>query len=589
MAFDGIVARSIMDELNEKLQGGRIDKIYQPESDELYIHLRNNGENHILLISASSNNPRLYLTERVKKNPQEPPMFCMILRKHLQGSRIISIDQFLMDRIIFIDIESRDELGFENEKRIVVEIMGRHSNIILIDKGTNKIIDSITRVSEDMSSVRQIFPGIDYNLPPLQDKLNPLDISKVDFHAMFKSSDKSIKVFKWIYTNFLGLSPLIAREICFKSNINNNKELGDLSSDELEVLYKRFEELIGKIKAKKYTPNLIYDELNEKIKAFHSMDISQYTGCQKEKYNSISNLLDTYYYKKDLHDRIGQRAQSLKKIVNNNLQRAKNKLKKQKIEFEDAKNRDIYKIYADLISANIYRIEKGSKCVKLENFYDENLEEISIPLDNKKSAAANAQSYYKKYSRLKNAYNLLKRGIPLTKEEILYLENILVSINNSNNPLDIEEIKDELIKENYLKKPKKKTKVNEQSQPHHYKSSTGFDIFVGKNNRQNDLLTFKQSSREDIWLHIQKMPGSHVIIKSGGQEVDNKTLEEAASLAGYYSSARNSNNVAIDYTERKNVKKIKGAKPGLVIYEDFSTIFVSSDIKTINKIKKVGE
>lgn len=590
MAFDGIVTNSLTKELNKNLLNGRINKVYQPENDEIFLHIRNNRENFVLLISASPNNPRFHLTTQTKKNPMQPPMFCMILRKYLEGSTILGIEQLFMDRVIFIDIASRNELGISSEKRLILEIMGRHSNLVLIDKESGEIIDSITRVTEDMSRVRQILPGLDYNFPPEQDKINPLTSNKEDFFNLLDKEDPKTQIFRFFYFNYMGLSPLISREFCYEADVNRNTKIEDLTPDMKDKLFSVFKKDVDNINNNCFKPTLVYDEDEIRMKAFHALDLNQFgESAPKVTFDSVSELLDEYFSKKDHSDRIIQKSQSLRRIVQVKLDRTSNKLSKQFKEFETSKEREIYKIYADLISANIYHIEKGAKEITVQNFYDENLENITIPLNEKYSGPINAQRYYKRYSRLKNAYNRLNRQIPQTRNEALYLENILVSIDNSTEFDELEEIEEDLIKDGYIKKSRRKTKSkNIESKPHHYVSEEGIDIFVGKNNRQNDILTFRNSNREDIWLHVQKMPGSHVIIKNNGQEVSNETLETAGLLAAYYSSGRTGSNVAVDWTERKHVKKIRGAKPGLVTYDNFETVFVTPTSHKVRKIKKIN-
>ncbi len=585
MAFDGIVINSVVKELSEKLVGGKINKVYQPEKDEIFIHTRSNGENLTLLLSASSNNPRIYLTKNIKDNPKEPPMFCMILRKHLIGSTILNIEQFKTDRIVFIDLLSKDELGINKEKRLVIEVMGRHSNIILIDKETQKVIDSVNRVSEEMSSVRQVFPGSTYTLPPLQDKQDPFQLTRSYFVGQLNIFDPKKPIFKFFYMTYLGLSPIFSKQVCSLAKVDFKTRLNNLTNNEKDRLFEVFNKLMSTIETGDIKPNIAYDESGN-ILGFHIVPLDQFKNSNLKYFASINELLDFYFLEKDLVDRLGQRSQSLRKIVNNNLDRAKNKLKKQNIEIQNAKDRDKYKVYADLISANLYQIPKGSKEVSLDNFYDPEMAKVSIPLDEKIPAHINAQKYYKKYSRLKNAVKLLELEIPHTRYEIEYLENVLTSINNSESINDLEDIKNELISENYLKKSKNPKKIKtDESKPHHFISTSGFDIFVGKNNRQNDLVTFKKSTRDDLWLHIQNMPGSHVIMKTNGQAYTSEDLEEAALLAAYYSSARGSSNISVDYTERKHVRKQKGAKAGLVFYDNFNTIIVTPSKEAIGKIK----
>lgn len=591
MSFDGIVTKSVVKELKEKLLGGRIDKIFQPEKDEIAINIHSLGTSYRLLISASSNNPRIYLTNYSKKNPQTPPMFCMLLRKHLSGGIILNIEQLHMDRIIFIDISALDELGQSSEIRLVIEIMGKHSNIILVQKNTNKILDSITRVSEDMSRVRQILPGLIYDFPPAQDKVNPLQYSKEEFFDLISKEKETLPIFRFFYFNYSGISPLVSKEICFQANVDMDRTLGSLESEKINFLYQAFSNLMNNVKDENFSPLYITNDLDEII-AFYSLNLDYYGPDNKFFSESISDVLDTTYRRRDTFDRISQRSHSIKKSIQVKLDRAINKLAKQKEELLESKDREKLKIYADLISANIHRIPRGVDHIELENFYDENLHPMNIPLDIKLSPAENAQQYYKKYSKMKNAESLLLQQIPETKEEITYLEHVLISIDNSVEIEELEEIREELIKEGYIKdnkNKKKKSKPEKLSSPHLYISRDGFQIYVGKNNRQNEYLTLRSANRDDIWFHVQNMPGSHVIIKKDNKEIPITTLEEAAILAAYYSKGKNSSNVAVDYTERKHVKKIRNAKPGMVTYDNFKTIIITPSREVINKIKKAED
>lgn len=588
MSFDGIVTKAVVRELRENLVGGRVDKIYQQEKDEILLNIHNKSINYKLVLSASSNNPRIYITNYSKKNPQAPPMFCMLLRKHLSGGIVLNIEQYELDRVVFIDISSLDELGLPTEKRLIIEIMGKHSNIILIEKSTQKIIDSIKRVPEDISRVRQILPGFIYESPPAKDKINPLSSTKEEFLNLMEKTDKNLPVFKFFYFNYLGFSPLISREICFNANLDIYRTIGSLSKDDIEELFDSFNELVTKVIKEDFTPLFITSENTNDIDAFYSLDINQYGSGNKTFVSSISQVLDTYYRKKDILDRISQKSQSIRKSIQVKLDRALSKLGKQKNELFESKDREKYKIYADLISANLYRISRGLDSIELENFYDENLAKITIPLDRKISPSDNAQKYYKRYSKLKNAHLLLLEQIPETEAEIEYLENVLISIENSTEVEELDEIKDELVSEGYIKgNNEKKKKESSVSQPHHYISSDGFNIYVGKNNKQNDYLTLKFARKEDLWLHVQNMPGSHAIIQREGKTIPDTTLEEAAILAAYYSKGKNGNHIPVDYTERRNVKKHKNAKTGMVIYDDFKTIIINPSREAVERIKKV--
>lgn len=590
MSFDGIVINALCHELNSVLLNGRIDKIYQPENDELIINIRSKGENYKLLISASNNNPRFYITNITKMNPQNPPMFCMLLRKHLQGGRIVGINQIFMERILSIDIQNLNELGDITTKQLVIEIMGRHSNIILIDKTTQKIIDSIKRIGHEVSSVRQVLPGFEYKLPPSQDKLNPLDITRSGFFEKINSFNSTTPVYKFLYKTFMGLSPLVAREICYKSKIDDDSIIESLSEDNKEDLYFNFAKLMNEAKNNNFTPCIVIDKYSKRIIAFSSVEIKQYGNMEIKYYDSISRVVDEYYATKDKKDRLKQRSSDLLKLLNNKLERSQNKLAKQKEELLSANDKEKYKIYGDLITANIYRIDKTDE-IELENFYSPDLEKIVIKLDPRLTPAQNAQKYYKKYNKLKNAAEVVAKQITKTKEEIDYLENVIVNIKNCTEPEELEEIKEELMNEGYLK-VKKKNNINKNkvmSKPRHYISREGFDIYVGKNNRQNDFLTLKFADKNDIWLHTKEIPGSHVIIKTNGKEVPDSTIEEAALLAAFYSKGNMSSNVPVDYTERKNVKKPSKSKPGMVIYDNYNTIYVTPKTEKINNIKKVEE
>lgn len=592
MSLDGIVTKALISELKNKLLGGRVDKIFQQEKDEILINIRSKGFNYKLLISASSNNPRFYLTDYSKKNPEFPPMFCMLLRKHLSGGTILNIEQYNMDRIIFMDISSLDELGQSSEKRLIVEIMGKHSNIMLIEKSSFKIIDSIKRVTEDMSRIRQILPGFIYEYPPTGNKVNPLNSNLEEFKKFLQNEKEETSIFRFFYFNYLGLSPLISREICFTAKIDSKSPLGDLSEDEISKLYLSFKSIMEKISNENFNPLYITKEKSTDIIAFYAIDLNQFGSENKVFIDSISNLLDIYYKRKDIGDRIGQRSQSIRKAISVKLDRSINKLEKQENELSESKDREIYKIYADLISANIHKIGPGHEEVQVENFYDENLSLITIPLDKKISAPLNAQKYYKRYSKLKTANSLLLKEIPETKNEIIYLENVLMSIDNSTEIKELNEIKEELIQEGYIRDPNKNRKKKKDeviSKPLQYVSQDGYHIFVGKNNKQNDYLTLKFAGKEDMWLHAYNMPGSHVIVQKKDDIIPDTTLEEAAALAAHFSSGKNGSHIPVAYTERKNVKKPRGAKTGMVIFNNYKTMTITPSLEMINSIKKAEE
>ncbi|SDZ16871.1 Predicted component of the ribosome quality control (RQC) complex, YloA/Tae2 family, contains fibronectin-binding (FbpA) and DUF814 domains [Proteiniborus ethanoligenes] len=590
MSFDGVVVKSVVFELYNLLNNGRIEKVHQPEKDELILSIRSNNANYKLLISASSSNPRVYVTEEAKSNPMTPPMFCMLLRKHIQGGKIIDIYQSSMDRVLYFDIQSLDELGILATKTLIVEIMGKHSNIILIDKYSGKIIDSIKRVPASLSSIRQVLPGLQYIEPPLQDKLLPNDITKDIFIKLIKNSERGMAVYKVLYSNIIGLSPLLAREICHRANLDGSFIVSQLDTNMIEDLYASFNNLYVSIYNNIFSPTIVKNKEGHEIIAFSTVDILQYGDLPKVHYKSINQLLENYYMTRDKLDRSKHKASDLRKSVSIKLDRALNKLAKQKEELLEAEKRETFKIFGDLLTANLHKIAKKQSEITLENYYTEELEKVSITLDPRLSPIQNAQKYYKKYNKLKNAYDLVSQQIVNTQEEVDYLENVLMSLENCTELREIEEIREELVSEGYVKrssiKGKRKEKVD-SSVPHHFISSDGYDIFIGKNNKQNDYLTLKLANKDDIWMHTKNIPGSHVIIKKKDNLVPQNTIVEAAKLAAYHSKAKLSSNVPVDYTERKNVKKPSGSKPGMVIYDFYNTVYVTPEKELINKLNKI--
>lgn len=574
MALDGLVIHCIVNELNKKLLGGKIDKVYQPENDEVVLHIRNNKENFKLVLSCSASNPRVYLANNYKKeNPINAPMFCMLFRKYIQGGNIVNISQIGFERIIKISVESFDELKEKTTKDIIIEIMGRHSNIILTHSLDNKIIDSAKRIPPSVSRVRQILPGQTYVLPPKQDKLNPIDEVSLNLFVDTLTSFNG-PIFKAIYSKFLGVSPVIAKEICFRANIDENTLIDEISSNDISKVYKEFHNLFKFINNNIYNPSMIIDESIDKVLDFSCINLSQFSNLSIINDDSISKILENYYATKDIKDRIHQRSSDLRKSISIKLDRLYNKLNKQEKELIESENAEIYKIKGELITSYIYMIEKGMESVEVANFYDPEYKNITISLNPNFTPSENAQKYFKKYNKMKTAKKEITSQIEITKEEINYLENIILSIENCENLAELMDIREELSKVGYLRAKnniKKETKLT--TKPHEFISSNGFKILVGKNNKQNDNLTLKIASNEDIWMHTKNIPGSHVIIKTEGKEVPDETIFEGAMLAAFFSKSKMSSQVPVDYTKKKNVKKPNGSKPGMVIYETNSTIY----------------
>lgn len=586
MALDGLVIHSIVDELHKKLLGGKIDKVYQPENDEVVLHIRNNKENFKLVLSCSASNPRVYLASDYKKeNPINAPMFCMLFRKYIQGGNIVNVSQVDFERIIKISVESFDELKEKTTKDIIIEIMGRHSNIILTHSSNNKIIDSAKRIPPSVSRVRQILPGQTYVLPPKQDKLNPInEISLNTFVDTLSSFDGPI--FKAIYSKFLGISSVIAKEICFRANIDENLLVSEISSDDISKIYREFHNLFKYIKDNIYNPCMVIDTSIDKVLDFSCINLSLFSNLSIINDDSISKILENYYATKDIKDRIHQRSSDLRKSISIKLDRLYNKLNKQEKELIESENAQIYKIKGELITSYIYMIEKGMESVEVANFYDPEYKNIKISLNTNFTPSENAQKYFKKYNKLKTAKKEITSQMEITKEEIDYLENIMLSIENCENLAELMDIREELGKVGYLRSKnnsKKETKLT--TKPHEFVSSNGFKISVGKNNKQNDHLTLKVASNEDIWMHTKNIPGSHVIIKTEGKEVPDETIFEGAMLAAFFSKSKMSSQVPVDYTKKKNVKKPNGAKPGMVIYDTNNTIYVTPTEELVVKLK----
>lgn len=583
MALDGIVISNIVYEIKQLLLGGRIDKIYQPESDEIILHTRGKGNSYRLLLTSHSTHPRLHFTSHNKKNPETPPMFCMLLRKHLSGGKILDVIQPDFERIVEFHIEALNEMGDLCTKKLIIEIMGRHSNIILTDS-ENRILDSIIHVSKDKSSVREVLPGRIYVRPPSQDKMNPLSVLNNDF-ANFLKGTNGTKLQQSIYKSFSGISPIIASEICYKANLDTSLYLEELTEENKTALSNVMQHLFGLIKNNSFTPQIIFHpDTNEPIE-FSSIEMNQFIGYKKQKFDSISQVIELFYAEKDNLSRIKQKSNDIHKIIQNNLERCYKKKDLQIQKLKEVSNREYLRLYGELITANIYTITKGMNSFETINFYEEEQPKVTIPLDPTLTPSENAQKYFKQYNKAKRTHLALIEQLKQTEEEIQYLESLLTATESSTDESDINDIRYELKEQGYLKmRNPKKSKAQLKSKPLHFYSSDGFDIYVGKNNRQNDDLTLRFASPTDLWFHTKDIPGSHVIIKTQNKEVPHTTIIEAANLAAFYSKAKTSSNVPVDYTQKKHVKKPNGAKPGMVIYDHYNTIYITPDESKIKNL-----
>ena len=584
MPFDGIVARCVVDELTKVLAGGRIEKVFQPEADEILINVRAWNANYKLLLSASANYPRIHVTDAVKENPAAPPVFCMLLRKHLSGGKILSFEFHDYERIIGMKVESANELGDVSVKKLIIEIMGRHSNIILVNS-ENKIIDAIKHVDSDISRVREVMPARPYILPPGQNKTSP-DFLAPD-ELVSNSLSVQVPLEKYLLNSIKGFSPLLCREICHRAGIDSSMPAAALDISQQSSLGHVVADTVKEISDCRFRPCIIFeDEALEKPLDFHCMEIHQYRYVRS--LESMSKVLDNFYAARDRSQRLKQKKSDVLKVVNNVMDRCNKKLAIQQETMREVADREKLKLFGELITANIYCIPAGTKSVSLLNYYSEDSEYIDIPMDENLLPQENAQKYFKKYTKAKSTWMYTGRQLEETRKELDYLESVLHLLENCITPAETDEVRQELADQGYMVL-KKKTGFKKQikpSEPMGYKSSDGLDILVGKNNKQNDYLTLKLASSNDIWFHTKNIPGSHVIIRKLQHDIPESTLKEAAMLAAWHSKAKMSSNIPVDFTAVKNVKKPSGAKPGMVIYENYRTITVTPDEEAVKRLQK---
>lgn len=590
MAFDGITIANITKELQETLIGGRIYKIAQPENDELLLTIKNNGGQYRLLLSADASLPVVYLTQGSKPSPMTAPGFCMLLRKHLQNARITAISQPGLERVIHLHLEHLNELGDVCQKKLIVEIMGKHSNIIFCDD-KNMIIDSIKHISGIVSSVREVLPGRPYFLPQTQEKHNPLayaedggDTRPLPYED-FKSQMllKPMPLYKALYTSYTGLSPIIAQEICFRAEVDADlpaKALAESADDPLRHVCGTLSDMMTQVSAGLFSPVIVYD--GKTPIEFAALPLTLYGDKDIRSFDSISDVLERYYAERGVVTRIRQKSADLRRIVQTALERNVKKYDLQLHQIQDTEKRDIYKIYGELLNTYGYNASPGAKTLEAVNYYSG--ESVSIPLDPTLTPQENAVKYFDKYGKMKRTYEALSELTVQVKEEIEHLESILAALDIALHEEDLVQIREELIESGYIHRKGGSKKAKIVSKPFHYVSSDGFHIYVGKNNFQNDELTFKFANGGDWWFHAKQMPGSHVILKTEGSEVPDRAFEEAARLAAYYSNGRNQDKVEIDYVQRKHVKKPAGAKPGYVVYYTNYSLAIDSDISALAKL-----
>lgn len=567
MAFDGIVTRAVTQDISNKLQTGRVVKIHQPYATDIIITIRAQGKNYPLFISVNPNFARYHLTDVKFQNPKEPPLFCMVLRKHLEGAVIESIQQEGLERIITFSFKGRNELGDVSFKKLTLELMGRHSNLIFTDEQNDVILESIKHIPPSLSQFRTVLPGQPYQKPPHMDKKNPLTAEKED---IIKSIDfNQGKIDKQLIKVFSGLSPQIVQEILHRAKYVNR-----------DTLPAAFMEVLEPVKNNTYTPQMIIEDGKE---SFTAVPLTHKSGTIRE-FSTIHELLDGFFTNKAERDRVKQRAYDLERLLKNEYDKNKKKIKKLEKTLKDADKAVEMRKYGELLTANMHLVKPKQSEITVIDYYDENQAEITIPLSTRKSASDNAQQFFKKYHKLKNSVKFVRKEIRSARVEMEYFDRLIQQMELASTE-DIEDIREELIQGGYLKNKSKQKKKKKQDKPvlDRYMASSGIELYVGKNNKQNEYLTTKMARQDDTWLHTKDIPGSHVLIRS--TEPDEDTILEAANLAAYFSKSRMSGNVPVDYTLIRHVKKPNGAKPGYVTYDKQTTVYVTPDERMVEKLK----
>ncbi|WP_349729623.1 Rqc2 family fibronectin-binding protein [Peribacillus frigoritolerans] len=569
MSFDGLFTKAMTEEIASILKGGRINKVHQPYKNEVILVVRAGGKNHKLLLSAHPSYSRVQMTEESYENPKEAPMFCMLLRKHLEGYTIENIYQYELDRMIIFAVKGRNELGDVSQKQLIIEIMGRHSNIVLVDKERNMILDSIKHVSHAVNSYRAILPGQEYLAPPAQEKKNPFEATEDDIR---KNIDFNAgKLDRQLVSHFSGVSPLVAKEAVYRAGLANST-----------TLPAAFLKIIQEISEQNYTA-MIRQDGNKEV--FYMLSLDHLTGNQRT-FPSLSKMLDRYYFGKAERDRVKQKSQDVERFITNEIEKNSKKIGKLERTLKDTERGEQYQLFGELLTANLYQMKKGMKEIEVVNYYDEEQSMVTIPLDPLKNPSDNAQKYFSRYQKSKNAVGVVQEQIEKTKLELAYFEALHQQLQSAS-PRDIEEIREELQEEGYIRQKKKKgmkKPANAKPQLETYYATDGDLIFVGKNNKQNDYLTNKFARRDEIWLHTKDIPGSHVVIRN--ESPSEKTIKEAAVLAAFFSKAQQSSSVPVDFTQVRHVKKPNGSKPGFVIYDQQQTVYITPDADTVIRLKE---
>lgn len=585
MALDGAFLRHLKKEITDRALGARVDKIYQPNKEELVFLLRTRQEAFKLLLSARANSPRIHFTQYAPENPKTPPMLCMLLRKRLSGAKLVDIRQPGLERLLYLDFDATNELGDRVRLTLVMEIMGKYSNIILVDN-EGKIVDALKRVDEEMSSQRLVLPGLLYELPPAQNKPCMLEWEPERIVEAIAAQPKNQSLNKSILNALQGVSPVVCREIEYQVGRGQELFTKDLTQEQRDRLRFFLDRLFTTVRDTAGSPYMV-TKVKGKPMEFSFMNIVQYgTLASVSQWEDFSSLLDEFYAERDRQDRMRAKSQDLLRLLTNASERLSRKINLQRAELAQSEDRERLRVCGDLINANLYRIEKGSPFADLENFYDEN-RMLRVKLDPALNATQNAQKYYKDYRKAKTAQQVLGEQIAQAEQELVYLDSVFDSLSRAQSESELNEIRQELREEGYLKAVREKRKPPAAMAPLEFVSSEGFRIFVGRNNRQNDKLTLKQANNNDIWLHTKNIPGSHTIIVTEGKQPGDTTLREAAMLAAYHSRAKDSSQVPVDFTQVRHVSKPQGAKPGMVIYVQYQTLFVTPQQELTEKLKKI--
>ncbi len=581
MALDGIAVANIVAEMNAALQGARISKIAQPEADEIMLTVKTAAGQRRILISASASLPLIYFTEKNKLSPMKAPNFCMLLRKHIGSGKILRVWQPSLERIIHFEIEHYDEMGDLRKKDLILELMGKHSNLIFCDE-QGMIVDSLKHISAQTSSVREVLPGRQYFIAQTQDKLDPFRADRESFReAVFT---KPLPLYQAIYQSFTGISPVIAQELCCRAHLESDQSAKEIPEEEQIHLARIFLQMMEDIAQGLFSPNIIYDAQEIPVE-FSALPLTMYQDMTVRQFSSMSEVLETYYAQKNAASRIRQKSADLRHLVNTMLERESKKLDLQARQLKDTEKRDKFRLYGELLNTWGYTIEPGAASAVLPNYYD-NDKEVKITLDPNKSVSENAQRFFEKYEKQKRTFEALSELIRQTRSEVEQLESIRTFLDQAQSEADLNQIREELVTSGYLKKhdtqKKKGASRPEKSRPWHYRTQDGYDLYVGKNNLQNDELTFKFANASDWWFHSKKAPGSHVIARrKDGLDLPDHVFELAASAAAYYSSARDADKVEIDYVQRREVKKPNGSKPGFVVYYTNYSMTVRPDISQL--------